>query len=57
MNRGSVYVTGRNNTQRRVRRPNILMAGADSVISVSPFLSDAPCTVFQARTHCEVVAP
>jgi hypothetical protein len=40
---------------RRIRRPNILLAGADSVIGCSPFLSDAPCTLFEARTHCEVM--
>lgn len=40
---------------RRRRRPNILVAGQDSVIGASLFLSEAACTDFEARTHCEVV--
>ena len=52
----AVDVKGTNDKLRRIRRPNILLAGADSVISCSPFLSDAPCTLFEARTHCEVIS-
>lgn len=36
------------------RKPNVLVTGVDSVLGASPFLSQAPCPEFVARSNVEV---